>query len=252
MPDTPAISADIIVCADPNAIAIDAAHRFVALNAAAVRAGRTFSIALAGGRTPEALYKLLASPRFRDAVDWNNTHLFFGDERCVPIDSPFCNYSMAHRSLIGPLGLPSANVHRIKAEQPDADQAAAEYNMEIAGFFGGAALPAFDLVLLGMGNDGHCASLFPGTGALKERERWVVRNEPGLEPFVPRITLTFPAIDSAANILFLVAGQDKAETAAKVLAGPLAPDELPSQSVQPANGTLTWLLDRAAARLLVS
>ena len=238
MADAPStgVDIDIVVCSDPHAIAVDAAYRFTALSAAAARIGKPFTVALAGGHTPKELYRLLASSRFRDGVDWANTHLFFGDERCVPVDSPFSNYGMVYESLIHPLGLPSGNLHRIPAEQSDAERTATDYATEIAAFFAGEALPRFDLILLGMGSDGHCASIFPGTAALHEKSRWVVRNEPGLEPFVPRITLTLPIINNAANILFLVAGHDKAETAARVLAG--APDPLPSQSVRPSNGFL--------------
>ncbi len=250
MVDSPIFAPDIAVFSSPSAIAVDAAHRWTSLSAAAIGAGRPFTVALAGGRTPETLYRLLATPSFRDAVQWKNTHLFFGDERCVPLDSEFNNYRMAHESLIGPLGLPASNCHRIPAEQTDPEQAAADYAAELAEFFGSASIPRFDLILLGMGSDGHCASLFPGSAALEERSKWVVQNEPGLKPFVPRVTLTFPIINNAANVLFLVAGDDKATTAAEVLQGPVDSHRLPSQSVRPTNGTLTWLMDRAAARLL--
>lgn len=252
MAEALATVADIVVCSTAQSIAIDAAHRFVALCGAATRSGKPFTVALAGGRTPEALYKLLASPRFRESVDWTMTHLFFGDERCVPVDSPFCNYRMAHEALIGSIEIPAANVHRIAADQPNPEQAASDYQSELARIFGSGQVPAFDLILLGMGSDGHCASLFPGTAALAEKSRLVVRNEPGLEPFVPRVTLTLTVLNNARNVLFLVAGADKAETAVRVLEGPYAPTELPSQSVRPTGGTLTWLMDRAAAHRLAS
>jgi len=240
--------ADIVVCKDSDSLALDAAYRFAALSASATRNGRPFRVALAGGNTPAKLYKLLASQQFREAIDWSSTHLYFGDERCVPLDSEYSNYRMAVETLIGPLGLLEANVHRIPAEQPEPEQAAEQYTQTLADTFGASTLPRFDLILLGMGSDGHTASLFPHSAALNEASRWVVRNEPGLQPFVPRVTLTFPVINNAANVLFLVAGKDKTEMAAKVLQGPPAPHEMPSQSVQPQNGTLTWLLDRDAAR----
>lgn len=243
--------ADIVVCKNSDSLALDAAHRFAALSSAASRGGKPFRVALAGGNTPAKLYKLLASPRFRGAIDWRSTHVFFGDERCVPIDSEFCNYKMAMETLIAPLNLDGATIHRIHADQPDPEMAAEQYAQEIAQHFGATTLPRFDLVLLGMGSDGHTASLFPNTTALTEADRWVVRNEPGLQPFVPRVTLTFPVINNAANILFLVAGKDKAETAARVLTGPSAPHQLPSQSVQPGDGSLTWLFDRDAAHGLI-
>ncbi|HLJ56654.1 MAG TPA: 6-phosphogluconolactonase [Chthonomonadaceae bacterium] len=244
--------AESIIFPDAHAIARDAAHRFVSLSAAAARAGRRFSAALAGGRTPEELYRLLASDLFRGAVEWRSVHLFFGDERCVPVDSPYSNFRMANEAMLKPLGLPASNIHRIEGERPDTDAAASAYEKDISQFFGATGTPRFDLVLLGMGGDGHTASLFPGTAALSATDRWVVRNEPGLEPFVPRITLTLPVLNGAANVLFLVAGQDKAQTVARVLAGPDAPTELPSQSVRPASGTLTWMLDRAAASALTA
>jgi 6-phosphogluconolactonase/glucosamine-6-phosphate isomerase/deaminase len=132
-------------------------------------------------------------------------------------------------------------------ESSNSEQAAVDYAADLAGFFGAGAVPRFDLILLGMGSDGHCASLFPNTRGLAESARWVVVNEPGLQPFVPRITITLPVINSAANVLFMVAGADKTETVVRVLTGPKQPNDLPSQAVHSTDGTLTWLLDRAAA-----
>jgi 6-phosphogluconolactonase len=249
MANVSSTSADIVICSDAQALALDAAHRFTALAAARSRAGQPFTVALAGGNTPALLYRLLAAPPFVGAIDWNSTHLFFGDDRCVPTDSQFSNYRMAHGTLIGPIGLPDANVHRIHGEEANIEAAARAYEAEIMSFFASESQPRFDLVLLGMGSDGHCASLFPGTRALAETSRAVIVSEPGLEPFVPRITLTFPALNNAANVLFTVAGPDKADSATRVLTGPPAPETLPAQSVRPTDGTLTWLLDRAAAGL---
>jgi 6-phosphogluconolactonase len=240
-------SRDIMVCSSVNALSLDAANRFTALSSAATRRGKPFTVALAGGHTPAQLYRLLGSTPFKEAIDWEQVHLFFGDERCVPVDSPFSNFRMARETLIDPVAVPSANVHRIRAEQTDPETAAAEYAAELVAFFSDAPFPSFDLILLGMGADGHCASLFPNKAALSETERWVVQSEPGLEPFVPRVTLTLPVLNNAANVLFLVAGADKSAAAARVLTGPPMPDNLPSQSVRPLHGALTWLLDRSAA-----
>jgi 6-phosphogluconolactonase len=235
-----------------KALSRDAAYRFVALAAQSAQAGRPFTVALSGGSTPEMLYRLLAAPPFRDSISWPNVHLFFGDERCVPPDAPESNYRMAHEALIAPVSLPPENVHRMPGENADPEAGAQQYAAELRQFFNLAEgeRPRFDLVLLGMGPDGHCASLFPHKPALQERQRLVVASEPGLKPFVPRLTLTLPVLNNAAHVLFLVAGADKAETLARVLEGPTDFDALPSQSVAPTNGTLTWLLDRDAARQL--
>ena len=241
---------DIVVCSDARAISLDAAYRFTALNAAAAAAGKPFTVALAGGNTPALLYRLLASEPFRGAIHWSNTHLFFGDERAVPIDSRFSNYRMAKETLIDRIDIPASNVHRIHGEQPDTELAASAFERELASIFPNAQVPRIDLILLGMGSDGHTASLFPNMPSLTENSRWAVRSEPGLDPFVPRITLTLPVLNNAANVLFLVAGADKAEMVSRVLTGPPDPQALPSQSVRPTNGSLTWLLDRAAAARL--
>jgi 6-phosphogluconolactonase len=240
-------TSDVVICSSGRAAALDAAYRFAALNAAAARASRPFTVALAGGKTPAALYKVLTAAPFVDGIDWHRTHLFFGDERCVPRDSPLSNYHLANGLLIEPLSLPKSSIHAIPTELSSAEDAAAAYASDLSSYFGAGVLPRFDLILLGMGSDGHCASLFPGMPALREEARWAVASEPGLQPFVPRVTLTFPVLNNAANVMFLVAGPDKSDTVRRVIEGPSVPDELPSQSVRPTEGTLTWLLDRDAA-----
>jgi len=238
---------ELIVCPDPQVVAADAANRFIAANAMSTRAGKLFSVALAGGHTPALLYKLLASSPYSGAVDWSRTHLFFGDERCVPTDSEYSNYRMALETMIEPLGLAESNVHRIHGEMTDADQAAKRYVDELKGFFGAVSIPRFDLVLLGMGDDGHCASIFPGTPGFATMTEWAVSTAPGLKPFVDRVTLTLSVLNSAANVIFMVAGADKAQMVERVISGPAADKPLPSQFVSPVDGTLTWLIDRAAA-----
>jgi 6-phosphogluconolactonase len=240
---------EVVVCEDKEALSRDAAHRFVSLAAQKAFGGELFNVALAGGSTPEMLYGLLAAPPFRGAVDWSKVHFFFGDERAVPPEHADSNYRMAHASLFMPLGLPAANVHRMPAENPDPDAAAQAYEAELHSHFALSAadlFPRFDLILLGMGPDGHTASLFPHKPALQEKTRLVVASEPGLKPFVTRLTLTFPVLDRAAQVLFLVAGADKADTLQKVLNGPADLEALPSQSVAPTEGSLVWLTDRAA------
>jgi len=241
-----------IVFTDRMSLSRDAAFRFTALAAMAQNAGRPFRVALAGGSTPALLYSLLANLPFRDAIRWENVHLFFGDERCVPPDSPDSNYRMADEALFSRIDIPAGNSHRMPGEWGDPDAAAEQVAAELRAAFSlkSGEIPRFDLILLGMGPDGHCASLFPHKPALHERQRLVVPTEPGLEPFLPRRTLTYPVLNNAANVLFLVAGADKAETLARVLEGPPDPDARPSQAVAPANGALTWLLDRDAASRL--
>jgi len=244
-----AIRREVVILEDKEALSRDAAHRFVFLANQKTRAGDLFHVALSGGSTPELLYGLLAALPFRDDVDWEKVHFFFGDERAVPPDHADSNYRMANAALFAPLGVPTANIHRMPAEEPDLDVAAHSYEAELRTHLAGSstdAIPRFDLILLGMGPDGHTASLFPHKPALQERTRLVVASEPGLKPFVPRLTLTFPVLDAAAQVLFLVAGADKAATLHKVLNGPADPENLPSQSVAPTNGSLVWLVDRAA------
>jgi 6-phosphogluconolactonase len=208
-----------------------------------------FAVALSGGSTPRSLFSLLAGPERAQHIGWSKVHVFWGDERTVPPDDPDSNYRMAREALLDRVALPSSNVHRIPAEL-EPTRAAEEYAHTLRDFFTrrtGAA--RFDLILLGMGADGHTASLFPGTAALDEHERWVVANYvEKLDTW--RITLTLPVLNGAEHVAFLVAGAGKAETLKRVLQGPRQPRELPSQLIHPAQGTLVWLLDHAAAAQL--
>ena len=240
---------DVIIFPDPHLLSEDAALRFIALAAMKTRLGTPFSVALAGGSTPALLYSMLASVPYRAAIDWKLIHLFFGDDRCVPIDSDFSNFRLASDSLISKVPIPPENVHRIKTELPDNEEAALEYEKELRNFFT-TPYPRFDLILLGMGSDGHCASLFPGKSSLSETTKWVTVAEPGLKPFVPRVTITYPVINHAHQIIFMVAGADKAETLHEVMEGLYDPKALPSQDVSPLDGSCTWLIDvKAAAKL---
>ena len=206
--------------------------------------GRRFSVALAGGSTPRRLYQLLADAPYREQVDWTLVEFFFGDERTVPPDHAESNFRMANEALLAPLDLPDRQIHRMAGERDDLDAAAAEYANEIGKVLGETP-PAFDLVLLGMGRDGHTASLFPGTAALSESRRWVV---PNLVPQLDtrRLTFTVPILNHAACLLFLVAGAEKRDALAAVLEGPRDPWRFPSQLVRPEHGELLWLVDRAA------
>lgn len=218
-----------------------------ALREAVAARGRAI-LALSGGSTPKGLYQRLAQER---SLPWDRVHLFFGDERSVPPDHPDSNYRMAKEALIDPLiaagALPAQNVHRVEAELPAA-QAASRYEMVLKAFLG-PDLPVFDLILLGMGPDGHTASLFPHTAGLEERARWVIAN-PVPQLSTERITFTYPVLDAAREVTFLVSGAQKAEPLAQVLTSKTAQvADYPSKGVRP-QGRLVFLVDKAAAAKL--
>ena len=239
----------VLTFPDQAAVARDAADRFVSLAVAAVRERGRFVVALSGGSTPRELYALLAGDEFKSWVDWARCSFFWGDERAVPPDSPESNFRMANDTLLSHVPVPQQNIHRIRGEEPP-EQAAAEYEQELRAFAGGKVL-RFDLVLLGLGTNGHTASLFPETTALRERERWcVAARVPELNAY--RITLTAPLLNEGLQVVFLVTGADKAPVAAEVLRGPYEPERLPAQLIRPASGTLLWLLDAAAAKDLTT
>jgi 6-phosphogluconolactonase len=233
----------IDVSADPATLAQRVAQWIVDLACAAP--GR-FAIALSGGSTPKRLYQLLAAAPLRDQMPWDHVHLFWGDDRHVPRDSADSNYGMAREAMLAHVPIPPENIHGIPAKGSPAEAARA-YEAALKDYYAGDRLdparPLFDIVLLGMGPDGHTASLFPGKPALAERQRWAVEvPEPGLAPFVPRVTLTYPALDSARSVAFVAAGADKAAMMQRVLAGD---PTLPSAHVNPV-GELVWFVDRAA------
>jgi 6-phosphogluconolactonase len=217
-----------------------------------LREQNNYSIALSGGSTPRRLYTLLADdPRWREQVPWDRIHFFWGDERPVPPDHPDSNYRMAHDTMLSKVDIPPAHIHRMRAEDPDPAHAADEYACEIYRFFDikSGELPRFNCVLLGIGADGHTASLFPGSPALNESKRLVKAN--WVEQFQSsRLTLTFPVLNNADLILLLVSGSEKADMLKDVLARDRAPNRYPVQRIQPRHGRLEWLLDRSAARHL--
>jgi 6-phosphogluconolactonase len=225
-----------------------AADNFCSLGALAIRERGRFNVSLSGGSTPRGLYQELAK-NFSTQLDWQKVFFFFGDERHVPPTDSESNYRMANESLFSKLAIPADHVFRIPAEMPDAGQAALAYEQTLRNFFrpSPGSFPRFDLVLLGMGPDGHTASLFPGTTALEEKEHWVVAN--WVEKFSAfRITLTYPVLNSAACVMFLVSGGEKSEMVRRALKDPAA--DLPCQKVRPTNGELIWFLDQAAAAKL--
>jgi 6-phosphogluconolactonase len=242
----------VVVLDDPEAVARAAAERFVAVAAAARAARGRATVALSGGSTPRRLHGVLATPPVAARVDWPALEVFWGDERYVPPTHPDSNFRMARETLLDRVPVRSDAIHRVETEGDDPDAAAADYERELARVLGGVpegSPPALDLVLLGMGADGHTASLFPGTRALHERRRWVVAVRlTGSGPV--RITLTYPVLTRAAHVLFLVTGRDKAASLREVLDGPPAADRLPAQAVRPESGELVWLVDRDAAAAL--
>ena len=243
---------EIRILADGAAIARRAAQEWIQAAADAVRKKGSFTVALAGGSTPKALYRLLVDdPVLRSQVPWDKIHLFFGDERHVGPDHPDSNFRMATEAMISKSPLNKEQVTRIKGENPDAEGAAREYEQALQSYFKlkPGEYPKFDLLLVGMGNEGHTLSLFPGTKALHPGERLAVRNWVG-KLFTDRITLTAPAASNAALILFMVTGADKATALKAVLEGPYEPEQLPAQLLQSTNGRLLWLVDTAAGSLL--
>jgi 6-phosphogluconolactonase len=212
------------------------------------------SVALSGGSTPRVLYELLADPSapFREQIAWDETHFFFSDERHVPPDHPESNYRMVNEAMFSRVPVPAQNVHRIAGERSFADNAATAYESDLRKFFG-EAIPPFDLILLGLGEDGHTASLFPHSPALNERGRLVVA--PWVEKLgAYRITLTLPVLNNGRSVVFLVTGGSKATILGEVInEADKKPDKrpnlYPAQAISPTNGAVSWLVDKAAARL---
>ena len=235
---------------DPDAVAQAAAERWLDTASRAVDRHDHFVVVLAGGSTPRLLYRRLAEPPFREKAPWSRTFFVFGDERCVPPDDESSNYRMARETLLEPLSIPDHRVLRMKGEETPVD-AARRYEVRLGDLFLTRPKPGFDLVLLGVGADGHTASLFPGTAALDETERWVVANEvPQLGAW--RLTLTFPALNSAGRVLFLVTGSQKARIVAEAFGGVEHAESYPCERVAPPGARREVLIDRDAASLLTS
>jgi len=237
----------VTVLPDPATLAEAAAEHVAAQAATATAARGRFTIALSGGSTPKALYARLADPAWRDAIDWSAWHVFWGDERLVPPDDPNSNVGLAERALLARVPIPAAQVYRVPVDAGGRVAVARAYEAVLRRVFDLApgAWPRFDLVLLGLGGDGHTASLFPGHPALDEHTRLVVGTPPGtLPPTLDRVTLTLPVLNTARAVTFLAAGADKAAVLRRVLAG--APD-LPAARVRPVDGEVRWLIDAAAA-----
>ncbi len=232
----------IVVVADAAALAQTAARRLIDR----VSHGNRAAVCLTGGSSPLGLYRLLAQDPLRSQVPWQRVHWFMGDDRFVPERDPLSNMGAARQAFLDRVSAPGQNIHSIPTQAGDPHEAARRYEDELKQFYGADRLdrgrPLFDLVLMGLGPDGHTASLFPHSPALEEKQRWVVGvAQAGMEPFVPRVTLTFPALASTREMLFLVDSADKRPTLARVLGG----EDLPAQRAY-AQGDLVWLMIAAA------
>ncbi len=249
----------IQVFATADALADAVARQILGCAGDAIAATRRFTLALCGGSTPRAAYSRLASPDSRllapdtrpmracpehseGAGLWRLTHILWGDERCVPPDDPRSNYRMAKEALLDRVPIPTRQIHRIRGED-DPEKAASEYEREIRQLLDGRSL---DLVLLGLGEDGHTASLFPGQPGVRETSRWVMA-VPASDGKLRRVTLTPVILNSARNVTFIVSGTSKAARLRQVIEGPFTPDLLPAQAIHPTKGKLTWMVDEAAA-----
>ncbi len=238
---------EIAIYRDLEELSRDAAEKFIGLAERAIRDSGRFSVALSGGSTPQTLYQLLAEPAYSERLPWQRVHFFWGDERAVPPDHPESNYGMARALLLSKIPCPDENIHRMAGEK-EPELAAAEYQNTLQVFFGLApgAWPRLDLMLMGIGEDGHTVSLFPDNDALENRQNLVVA------PYVKtlnsyRLTLTLPLINHAANIWFLVAGASKAAVLGQILKADGAASKIPAARVDPISGHLVWLITQDAA-----
>ena len=234
----------IKVLNSPKDLARAAAEHFVARSSEAVAQRELFTVALSGGSTPKILFELLADPNepFRDRIPWSRIHFFWSDERHVPPDHPESNYRMANEALLSHVPITQSNVHRVPSENPDAAAAAAEYERTVVEITG-QSLPQLDLILLGLGSDGHTASIFPGSHVLHETERLIAA--PWVEKLQTyRITMTLPLLNKGASVVFLVSGSEKTKIVKEIFEGS---ETFPAQAIEPANGELLWMLDEDAA-----
>lgn len=245
--------AKINIYSNTDSLARAAAGCFLEIASRSIADHGLFSVALSGGTTPQKMYRLLGKETYARRVDWFRVHIFFGDERCVPPDHADSNFRIAHQLLIEHVPIPEHHVHRMRGEL-EPQRAAVEYERELNTFFTtrstlGLSEPSFDMALMGLGTDGHTASLFPGRDVSRERSKWVVAHY--VKEFDAwRITLTPRVINSALNVVFIISGEDKSDPLKKVLEGPRQPEAIPAQSIDPARGELLWLLDAGAASRL--
>lgn len=243
----PVTEREIIICRDVDELNRKAAEQFIGLANKAIQRSGQFTVALSGGSTPKGLYELLATAEYRKRLDWSRIHFFWGDERCVPPDYPESNFRMVQESLLSKIQIPSENIHRMMGEK-EPGQAATEYEEHLRQFFhlprGG--VPQFDVIFLGLGEDGHTASLFPGSPALNEGNR-LVATVYVEKSKTYRLTLTLAVINAGAQIIFLVTGQSKAAVVKEILSADSKSESYPANKVRPVNGNVTWLISKDAA-----
>jgi 6-phosphogluconolactonase len=261
------LASTLMICESPNVLALRAAESIAEIAREALAACGRFTLALCGGSTPEKTYSSLARPEQSAAIDWSKTYIFFGDERFVPHGDPNSNFRMAQKSLLLHVPIPALHVFPVPTEWSSAAKAAEAYARELSNFFQESEpgrprprqsprrvagdIPRFDLILLGLGEDGHTASLFPGSAALKVEDALVTWSLPGsLPPPVDRITFTYPLINAARNVMFLATGPQKAAILHDVLEGSAGREIYPAVGVQPHDGRLMWFIDRSAAKSL--
>lgn len=236
----------VAIYPDSNTLSHEAAQHVVRLATEAIADHGHFTIALSGGSTPKALYTLLGNEPYTSQIDWALVEIFWSDERCVPPDSSDSNYQLAQEVLLSKVPIAANQIHRMPADKVDRDAASQEYTQELQRVFGTDGIPSFDLLQLGMGPEGHTASLFPHQASLHEQQRLVMPvNVP--KPPPPRLTFTPPLLNAARHVLFLVTGSEKADAIQAVLEGSYQPEEYPAQIIRPPQGEVTWMLDPAAA-----
>jgi 6-phosphogluconolactonase len=239
---------EVVILPDPAALADEAARRFVAQAQAAIASHGRFTVALSGGSTPRAMYQRLGQPPLSESVDWGNVHVFWGDERMVPPDDVESSYRMARETLLSHVPIPAANIYPVPTVGGTAEAAASAYQETLIAVFG-AELPRFDLILLGIGPDGHTASLFPGhPEPARPGTALVVAVHNAPKPPPARVSFTYRLINAAANVLFVVSGADKAAALREVLHDAADVARLPAQGVRLNQGTIVWLVDAAVAR----
>ena len=241
----------LTVCKNYDLLCEEVTKRILELSRKALETKDCFALALSGSVTPKGVYTRMASREYHNEFDWHRIHFFWGDERWVPPDHVKSNYRMVAEALLTRVDTPIENIHFVKTKEGSPETSALHYEAELLSFFGlkKGQIPRFDLMLLGLGVDGHTASLFPNTAALAETRRLVVPNDI-TDVEEPRVTLTFPVINQAANVFFLVSGSEKSEILHTVLEGGVRDVLLPAQRVHPKDGTLNWFVDKAAASLL--
>jgi len=239
---------EILHCPDLLELSRGAATLVVKQARQAVAERGTFTLALSGGKTPLGLYEMLGQPPYVSQMPWAHTYFFWGDERCVPPDHPQSNFGAAHATMLSKAPIPTDNIFRMRGELPPVEGAEA-YQLLLKEFFvrPHAEFPSIDLILLGMGANGHTASLFPGSQLLEEQEHWVVAVPPGGEPQISRLTLTLPVLNGARDVLFLVSGENKREALHNILEEPEKATRYPAARVQP-QGRLCWMLDDSTLR----